>query len=242
MAVTSATSGYSMDAISNSYIEPVKEEDPLGRQAFLTMLVAQLQHQDPLNPMEGTDFTTQLAQFSSLEQQFEMNDSLESIAAAMTTREDENLLDYIGKDIVGEAKNITVEDGVASMGYYNIEENAEVAVSIYDSIGRHVRTIYQGQQASGSYEFLWDGVDSSMNYALDGNYTFEVTAVNEYGGSVKTQTTVNGKVTGLTYEDGRPYLVVDGKLVDPSGVLTVNLAEENEPEATETEPTQADEQ
>ena len=57
----------------------IVQQDPLGRDAFLTMLVAQLQNQDPLNPMEGSDFSAQLAQFSSLEQLFKVNDNLENI-------------------------------------------------------------------------------------------------------------------------------------------------------------------
>ena len=58
--------------------ETTEPEDKTGMNQFLTMLVAQLQNQDPLNPMDGTDFTAQLAQFTSLEQQFQMNDNLAS--------------------------------------------------------------------------------------------------------------------------------------------------------------------
>ena len=98
----------SVDTVNNSLISlgavfdetqdttSTKKEDPLGRDVFLKMLVAQMENQDPLNPMEGTDFSAQLAQFSSLEQLFNVNDTLEDLAASMKSTGQENVLDYIG--------------------------------------------------------------------------------------------------------------------------------------------------
>ena len=70
--------------------------DSLGRNDFLTLLVTQLQNQDPLNPMESQDFTAQMAQFSSLEQLFDVNASLANIHEAIAANEKENALDYVG--------------------------------------------------------------------------------------------------------------------------------------------------
>jgi flagellar basal-body rod modification protein FlgD len=70
--------------------------DSLGKEAFLTMMVAQLKNQDPLNPLEGTDFTAQLAQFSSLEQQITMNTNLSSILESLnSSAANDNLFDYM---------------------------------------------------------------------------------------------------------------------------------------------------
>ena len=81
----SSTGNSSLDKITGSYqssdTEKTSKEDALGRDAFLTMLVAQLQNQDPLNPMDGTDFSAQLAQFSQLEQLINLNDSMDNLAA-----------------------------------------------------------------------------------------------------------------------------------------------------------------
>lgn len=80
-----ATGNSSLDALSSSYKSTVTEndEDVLGRDAFLTMLVAQLKNQDPLNPMEGSDFSAQLAQFSQLEQLMSLNDTMEALQTNM---------------------------------------------------------------------------------------------------------------------------------------------------------------
>ena len=75
---------------------PKKE---LGREQFLTLLIAQLRNQDPLNPLESADFTAQLAQFSSLEQLFGMNETLTGIQDTLGAQETSNVLDYIGKSV-----------------------------------------------------------------------------------------------------------------------------------------------
>lgn len=72
MTTTSSTSGSSaINNISSQYTARKTDEDPMGKDAFMTMLIAQLKHQDPLNPMDGTDFTAQLAQFTQLEKKHE---------------------------------------------------------------------------------------------------------------------------------------------------------------------------
>jgi len=75
MSVNPISDSLANNLLLDDTLQETKTEDPLGRDAFLKMLLAQMEHQDPLNPMDGTDFSAQLAQFSSLEQLFQMNDS-----------------------------------------------------------------------------------------------------------------------------------------------------------------------
>ena len=122
MTTQSVSAGNSaVNNISNSYQQRVTDEDPLGMDAFLTMLVAQLQNQDPLNPMEGTEFSTQLAQFSQLEQAMNTNDNLEKLIETMSEESETNLQDYLGKEVVAAVDSIEVDGGEPVGGYYTVE-------------------------------------------------------------------------------------------------------------------------
>ncbi len=216
-----------VDDLFKGYSQEVgKKEDPLGQEAFLTMLVAQLEHQDPLNPMDGTDFTAQLAQFSSLEQSFKTNDTLEAILAAVNTGSEENLLDYIGKNIRSEDNAITVNNGQASQGSFSLNESAEVVVSIYSPDGREIKRIYLGQRDAGMHEIIWNGTDSQGTQVADGSYTYEIAAIGDGGNLVHSRPSITGEVTGVTYEHGEPYLLLDQRLVHPQTITKVWQATE----------------
>ncbi len=211
--------------------EAEKKKDPLGREAFLNMLIAQLKHQDPLNPLEGTDFTAQLAQFSMLEQQFSTNDNLEALLQSMDAKREDNLIEYIGKEVSGIAETMVLKGGKAAGGRYTMEEPAEVSISIYNSSGQEVRTLYAGQKDSGTHDIEWDGKDNAGQSLADGNYTYEVFALDAIGGFVPVKTSVIGEVTGVTYENGTAYLQVGDRLLDPSTVRSVWQPQQAEVEA-----------
>ena len=146
MSIDQVSSSAGINAILGSQTTQVEEEDPLGRDAFLTMLVAQLKHQDPLNPMEGADFSAQLAQFSTLEQMFKVNDNLENIETALGSDTEKNLLDLIGKEVACESSSLSLENGQTAGGHYTIGEKANIIISIYDSTGVKVATVLDGQK------------------------------------------------------------------------------------------------
>jgi len=222
----------SLQAISDSYVDTVKqaeeEKDPLGRDAFLQMLIAQLENQDPLNPMEGTEFTTQLAQYSSLEQQFNTNDNLEAILDAVShdNKSDENLMDYIGKEVYGENETIIVNDGGPSKGYFSINQPADVLVSVYDSSGSRVKDMYLGQKDPGMYEIGWNGKDSSGAEVPMGEYTFQVVAMNSDGGLVPSESALSGIVTGVTKMVNGSYLQVGDRQISPDNIIKVKLPDD----------------
>jgi flagellar basal-body rod modification protein FlgD len=198
-----------------------KEDDPLGRDAFLKMLLAQLQHQDPLNPMEGADFSSQLAQFSSLEQLFNVNDHLESISTSVVSDGANNVLDYIGKEVMCENDTLKLLEGIQSGGLFTLDATTEVAVSIFDDMGRELTTLYPGQLEPGTHQIDWNGYDRTGTSAPDGAYRFELAAIGENGLYEPITASASGLVTGVTYENGTPYLEVDGKLIDPATVVKI---------------------
>lgn len=222
----------SVNNISNSYQQRETDEDPLGMDAFLTMLVAQLQNQDPMNPMEGTEFSSQLAQFSQLEQAMNTNTNLEALIEKMGENSESNLQDYIGKEVVAAVDSIEVDGGEAIGGYYTVDAPSDVRVTIYNSKGEAVRNIYPGQVQPGSHAIDWDGKTDDGIVSTDGTYRFEVLAHDGTGGYKAVQTTVSGKVDGILNKDGTNYLQVEGAFVKPDSVLRVwESQEETAPES-----------
>lgn len=208
--------------LSGQSNQVAEKEDPLGRDAFLTMLVAQLKHQDPLNPMEGADFSAQLAQFSTLEQMFKVNDNLENIETALGPDTDQNLLDFIGKEVTCESSTLGLENGQAAGGYYTIGKKANILINIYDVGGAKVATIPSGRKEAGTHAVEWNGTNDYGDILPDGSYSYEVLAVDESYGQVPVETTLSGLVTGVTFEGGSAYLLMGDRLVDPATVIRVN--------------------
>lgn len=223
MTITS-TNNSALENISNSYQsneqDKTEKEDALGRDTFLTMLVAQLQNQDPLNPMDGTDFSAQLAQFSQLEQLINLNDSMESLATAYSNKSEKDVVGYIGKQVTGNVDNMNISEGTVSGGFYNLGVPADVMITITDASGKTVKTLYEGQQNSGSHVIGWDGTDSSGNALEDGSYKYTVLA-NSGNGFSQVPSSVTGTVEGITYNNDTAYLVVQGVLLDPTSLTAV---------------------
>jgi flagellar basal-body rod modification protein FlgD len=201
------------------------QEKELGRDQFLTLLVAQLKNQDPLNPLESADFTAQLAQFSSLEQLFGINESLEGIEEAVAAQESGNVLDYIGKSVKTLDNSIFVKNGTTESNVYELQDGAEVTISIRDDEGLEIRTIYAGWQDAGEHELIWDGKDNQGSTVDDGIYTFELEATDEEGFIVPYDTYLVGEVTGVTYYGGDPFLMVGNKLLAPENIIEVRISE-----------------
>ncbi len=212
--------------------ETEESEDTLGKDAFLTMMVAQLKNQDPLNPMDGTDFTAQLAQFSSLEQQISTNTNLDAILGELkASTEETNLFNYIGKNITSDGNPVTVQNGeVIAGGLFTLEEPSTIDVVVYNSEGSAVRVLSSNNEliAEGTYDIEWDCRDEEGYKVANGEYTYDVIAKNIDGEYITVDTSTTGLVTGLTSSGGKAYLVVDGKNVDPASVKTVTLPDESE--------------
>ncbi|MFH1674182.1 MAG: flagellar hook assembly protein FlgD [Pseudomonadota bacterium] len=205
-----------------------KKDDELGRNQFLKLLVAQLQHQDPLNPLDGTDFAAQLAQFSSLEQLFDMNKVLAGIQQSLDTQGSENVLDYIGKTVVsGDNDTIFVSDGKPVGGTYNLETGADVTVRIYDSDGFEVCTVPCGRQDPGEYSVGWNGTDSNGNIVNDGDYTYTIEALNKQGYAIPVKSYLVGEVTGITYSNGKSFLMIGDKLIAADNIVEVRKSIES---------------
>jgi len=197
--------------------------DDLGKDAFLTLLVAQMENQDPLSPMEGTEFTAQLAQYSSLEQLYNVNDNLVSISDGQAGLSNYSALDFMGKEIYIDGNELTLDQGAVSSGGFSLEDSANCTVNILDSNGQQVRTLSLGDFKAGIHGFDWDGMDENGNTLTDGTYTFEISAVGTSGETVLVETCMSGQVDRVSLEDDIAMLYVGNASVAVSEVKEIRL-------------------
>lgn len=197
--------------------------DAFGMDAFLTMFMAQVTNQNPLDPMDNTEFTAQLATFSQLEQLTKINDSMAELAGLREVMEQGNIVDYIGKGVTLAGDVLPVAYGyIGKVGYY-MEQDAYVAATITDESGSVVATIDLGRQSAGKQGFQWDGKDLNGNYVPDGAYQVSLNAYDDNGNPVAiSDQTANGLVTGYQKgDDGTSYLVLGEAALPISEVLAV---------------------
>lgn len=202
--------------------DPVGKSD-LDKEDFLTLLVTQLQHQDPLNPMEDTQFTSQLAEFSSLEQLTNINKGVESLNGGSEREQMVTAVNFIGKEVLASGDMIgKSENGVSTLFFDLDEPIATGFVNIFDEAGGIVNTINLGAMQAGSYEITWNGKDYDGNAAPTGVYYVSMACEDHNGKPVLVDTDVSGKVVGVQKEDGLFYLrLKDGRMVEFSSIKEV---------------------
>jgi len=204
--------------------------DDLGRQDFLRMLVAQLENQDPLNPQDGTEFTAQLAQFSSLEQLIAMRSSIEALTSAETnarsTTEALAATGLIGRDVLAESDAFEVSDG-GGVPPLSIELSGpadSASVKILDRFGEEVTTVDIASPVAGRNDLDWDGSDVQGEPLAPGLYRLEVTAISDLV-PVASTSLVFARVTGTDLSAGEPRLQLGPLVVPVAGVREVREAE-----------------
>lgn len=188
----------------------------MNKDAFLKLLVAQLQHQDPLNPTQGTEFVTQLSQFALVEQAVSQSQQLGVLGTQLTGLANEGVTSLVGKSVTVKGSAVRF-DGVTSVsGGATLGAPAKtVTVDVVDASGKTVKTLDLGTHASGAMSIRWDGRDGSGNLAPAGSYSFKVKAAAADGTSVSSNQQVTGVVTSVTYDLGYPLLTLDSGVTAP---------------------------
>lgn len=199
-------------------------DSTLGKDDFLKILVAQLQAQDPLAPMEGQEFASQLAQFSSLEQLTNVNSNLETMHAFNLALSNSSAIALIGKTVDAPGNTVDLKSGETETLSFSLNGNAtDLTIDIFDSTGIKVSTVNLGAQSSGLHEFVWSGTDASGALLPEGNYTFNITASDSVGNFVPVETFAAGLVTDLIFENGQAYAIVNGQKLAVNEITKVSL-------------------
>ncbi|RKX32213.1 MAG: hypothetical protein DRP46_01620 [Candidatus Zixiibacteriota bacterium] len=205
----------------------------LDKDDFMTLLVAQMTNQNPLEPMDNTEFIAELAQFSSLEQMQNMNalleQSLEWDYLQMQTVNNTNATSLIGREVQATFSNIYLdEDNLPQINYTSAEYAQSVTIEILNADGAVVRTLDMEDIAAGGNSIVWDGKDENGDRLESGFYTIQISAVNGEGESFTPSTYVEGIVDGVVYRDGSAYLQINGLEISLAEVTSIQAANEED--------------
>lgn len=191
---------------------------------FLLLLTTQLQNQDPLDPLDSSQFTEQLVQFTGVEQAITTNQKLDQLVQLQTSNLLTGAVSYIGKNVEVVNDQLLLKDGQAKISY-GLEANATTTViSIVNEHGRVVRSV-NGETDAGRHEFEWDGRDVNGIQLDDGVFNFTVTAVDSDEQTIGTIAAAIGKVTGIEIVDGLVTLNIGKMGVPFASIFAVREAE-----------------
>jgi flagellar basal-body rod modification protein FlgD len=181
----------------------------MGKEDFLTLLVTQLQNQDPLNPSDPTEFTAQLAQFSSLEQLFTVNETLEGLTSATKGQQQMSALSLIGREAVFDSENFHLGEGTVTLGYDLSAAAERVELHIQDGNGKSVAILKPEDKTAGTHFVTWDGVDQFGRQVSSGDYTLSILALDTAEEGIEAQPLFKGRITGVDLDPAGSVLITD---------------------------------
>jgi len=185
---------------------------------FLLLLTKQLQYQDPLSPLDTNEFTSQLVQFTGVEQAIATNKKLDQIIDLQSSDQTSAAAALLGTTVEASGDGLWLADG-HSEATYTLSRNAAVtAITILDAQGKPVR-VAPGVTTVGKHAFAWNGKDNDGNALPSGVYSMQITAVDGDGKSVEVVAGTVGRVTGVRIRDGETFLGI-GDLEVPLGNVT----------------------
>ena len=173
-----------------------KTDVSMGKEDFLKLLVAQLQHQDPLTPDNPTEFTAQLAQFSSLEQLTTLNASMDKLITSNTNSGNLATLNTIGKDVAYTGSSFNLTGSSMDLGYKLDAQASAVTLSLQQN-GTTVATLKGTDLSTGNHFITWNGLTNDGAKAPSGIYNIVAKATAADGTTVTASPLIKSEVTGV---------------------------------------------
>lgn len=214
MADVAATSGSSV----LSKIDDSRTRLASNTETFLKLLTTQMKNQDPLSPMDSTQFTQQIVQMTGVEQQLLTNDLL----AALVGMNDSGLagsVNLIGKTVTAASDTATLSGGEATWDYNLPRAAASVQLDVVNSAGVTVRSENLTNQTVGDQSFKWDGKSTSGSSLADGAYSLRVTALDSSGSKMTPTQSVTGMASAVQSINGATVVTI-GKAKIPISAIT----------------------
>lgn len=206
---------------SSGQLSAITGSSSLGKEDFLTLLVAQLQNQDPLNPSDPTEFTAQLAQYSSLEQLMSVNENIEGLASTSQNQQQLSALGLIGREVVVEQDEFQLGDSDVTLGYQLDAQADRVELHVQDSRGKSLAVLKPADMTAGSHFVTWDGTDSNGLPIAQGDYTLSVLALDANEEGISSQPLIKGQVTGVDLDGSQSTLVTNAGSYSLSNVKSI---------------------
>ncbi len=189
--------------------------------SFLTLLTTQLQNQDPLDPLDTNQFTQQLVEFSSVQQQVDMNTNMQTLISLQQSSEASSAMQLIGANVTLTGTSSPLTSTTPASWNLNSAGPATGNVTITNSSGT---TVYTGTTSlnTGNNTYTWNGTGNSGQTWPAGQYTIAVTATGASGQAVTVSSQVQGTVSGVDLTQSPPQLIVGGQDYAMSAVHSVN--------------------
>lgn len=192
-------------------------------QTFLTLLTTQLQHQNPLDPLDTNQFTQQLVQFAGVEQQLKTNDSLSQLVTLQKTTQATEALGFVGKTALVDGSTATMTKSSATW-HLNVPTDSTVSISIANSSGQTVFTGKYTAAAGSDIPFTWNGQGNDGTQWPDGKYTISATGKDVANNNVGVAAQVQGTISSVDLTQSPPLLNIDGNSYTLSQVKSIIAA------------------
>ena len=196
---------------------------------FLLLLTTQLQNQDPTSPMDTNQFTSQLVDFASVEQQLKSNTHLESLVNMALAGSTNSVVSYLGQEVTVGGTTAQLTNGEANWRYSLGTDAASTTLTVTNTAGETVLTT-AGNTAQGSHEFNWGGRNQGGQLVQDGVYSLTVKAQDIGGNTITSSTTVTGVVNSIELDGASPVLNVGGLRIAPEEVQAISTPPLKPPE------------
>ena len=201
---------------------PIEKTDPryvdrrthnqMGKDEFLKLFTHQLSHQDPTNPLDSKQLGSDLAQYASLEQMTNINQKLDALKNNSAAEGKFYAASFLGRKVTTAGTTIDYRGEGNTLIPFSLPQNATKAIiRIYDQNGQIVAQREADNLGAGEHRLPWDGVTNDGAKAAAGTYTVSVDAWDATMANFKGETKAVGQVTGVTFEQGQPVLILDGK-------------------------------
>jgi flagellar basal-body rod modification protein FlgD len=200
------------------------KQNELGKDDFLRLLIAQLQSQDPLNPLQSAEFTSQLAQFSSLEQLNNVNDRLVQLHEDQIDSMKGLAVSMIGRSVKVPGTQFSLMEGKSDELVLELTNPAKtVRLDVYDDDGTIVDTVDLGPLNAGEHRLNWDGIGRDEKRLPNGRYSFQITALDLGAEEMKdVQTFIFGDVSGVSFNDDVPSVLMGYQSIALSKILQIS--------------------
>ncbi len=202
---------------------------------FLLLLTSQLQNQDPLEPMDSSEFTNQLVQYANVEQSIQVNSNLEEMIGLNISNLATNAVSYIGKEVQLDATAFPLQDSYAKFSYTLAEDAQKATAIISDSSGNIVHS-FPTETTAGKHILDWDGQTTSGEQLPDGVYSLQISAFDPEGELMPAENiyiSTYGKVTTIASDGVDIAVGLDDVVITLDKILSIH---ERKLPTTETSP------
>ena len=219
------TSGIDLTGVYASTLQGSRNKEvkrEMDKEAFMMLLITELRHQNPLEPMDNKDLIAQLSQLASLESISNMTKSVKNFLDMNNSIAKAQAASMVGKHVVVRTDKLNVVDGVPENVAFSLDEPAHVVVKIMDESGKVIYTEDLGNVEPGLHVWKWDGRDEDGIPVKDGTYKYSIAKVKGNGEEEEIGGLTHGEVKAVQFEGDDIYLLVSGGRYPVSALVEIS--------------------